>query len=103
MEEGQHIVLEQGQHVVMVEGDMGQQQLVITDANSGIIQLGNGQQFVMKSEPEDLSLVSGSTGGRGIDMEAGAQAIQATVASITLERLATKIQKFLEGHLIQEP
>jgi len=81
VEEGQHIVLEQGQHVVMVEGDMGQQQLVITDANSGIIQLGNGQQFVMKSEPEDLSLVSGSTGGRGIDMEAGAQAIQASAAA----------------------
>jgi len=60
---------------------MGQQQLVITDASSGLIQLRNGQQFVMKSEPEDLSLVSGSTGGRGIDMEAGAQAIQASAAA----------------------
>ena len=83
VEEG-HIVLEQGQHVVMVtEGDMGQQQIVITDGGAGLIHLQPGQQFVMKSEPEDLSLVSGpgGSGGRSIDMEAGAQAIQASAAA----------------------
>ena len=83
VEEG-HIVLEQGQHVVMVtEGDMGQQQIVITDGGAGLIHLQPGQQFVMKSEPEDLSLVSGTggSGGRSIDMEAGAQAIQASAAA----------------------
>ena len=85
VEEG-HIVLEQGQHVVMVtEGEMGQQQIVITDGGAGLIQLDNGQQLLMKSEPEDLSLVTPdpvSQAGQGqqadIDMEAGAQAIQVT-------------------------
>ena len=85
VEEG-HIVLEQGQHVVMVtEGEMGQQQIVITDGGAGLIQLDNGQQLLMKSEPEDLSLVTSdpvSQTGQGqqadIDMEAGAQAIQVT-------------------------
>ena len=79
-----HIVLEQGQHVVMVtEGEMGHQQIVITDGSQGLIHLQPGQQFVMKSEPEDLSLVTtaGSGGGRDIDMEAGAQAIQASAAA----------------------
>ena len=83
VEEG-HIVLEQGQHVVMVtEGEMGQQQIVITDGGAGLIQLDNGQQLLMKSEPEDLSLVTSDpvsqTGQQAdIDMEAGAQAIQVT-------------------------
>ena len=82
VEEGA-IVLEQGQHVVMVtEGEMGGQQIVITDGGEPrLIQLQPGGQFVMKSEPEDLSLVPGEAGGRNIDMEAGAQAIQASAAA----------------------
>ena len=80
VEEG-HIVLEQGQHVVMVtEGEMAGQQIVI-DGGGGLIQLQPGQQLVMKSEPEDLSLVPGDAGRAGIDMEAGAQAIQASAAA----------------------
>ena len=83
VEEGA-IVLEQGQHVVMVtEGEMGGQQIVITDGGEPrLIQLqsGVGGQFVMKSEPEDLSLEAGAE-GRNIDMEAGAQAIQASAAA----------------------
>ena len=85
VEEGA-IVLEQGQHVVMVtEGEMGGQQIVITDGGEPrLIQLqSGGHQFVMKSEPEDLSLVPGEAGAdsRDIDMEAGAQAIQASAAA----------------------
>ena len=87
VEEGgeQHIVLEQGQQVVMVQGEMGQQQIVITDGSGSLIQIQGGQegeQFVMKTEPEDLSLVPGEVREeRSIDMEAGAQAIQASAAA----------------------
>jgi len=95
VEEG-HIVLEQDQQVVMVtEGEMGQQQIVITDGAGGfapgtqVIQIHGtqGEQFVMdtralKTEPEDLSLVGGrEEQTRTINLEAGAQAIQASAAA----------------------
>lgn len=95
VEEG-HIVLEQDQQVVMVtEGEMGQQQIVITDGSGGfapgtqVIQIHGtqGEQFVMdtralKTEPEDLSVVGGREDQtRTINFEAGAQAIQASAAA----------------------
>jgi len=98
VEEG-HIVLEQDQQVVMVtEGEMGQQQIVITDGGGGfapgtqVIQIhgAQGEQFVMtdtralKTEPEDLSVVGRDDHGgqtRTINLEAGAQAIQASAAA----------------------
>jgi len=95
VEEG-HIVLEQDQQVVMVtDGDLGHQQIVITDGSGGfapgtqVIQLhgAQGEQFVMdtralKTEPEDLSVVGGREDQtRTINFEAGAQAIQASAAA----------------------
>ena len=95
VEEG-HIVLEQDQQVVMVtDGDMGHQQIVITDGSGGfapgtqVIQIHGtqGEQFVMdtralKTEPEDLSVVGGREDQtRTINFEAGAQAIQASAAA----------------------
>lgn len=75
VEEGA-IVLEPGNVVMVAEGEMGGQQIVINDGGEPrLIQL-QGGQFVMKSEPEDLSLEN-----RSIDMEAGAQAIQASAAA----------------------
>eukprot|EP00092_Neocalanus_flemingeri_P033274 GFUD01036185.1.p1 GENE.GFUD01036185.1~~GFUD01036185.1.p1 ORF type:complete len:626 (+),score=183.78 GFUD01036185.1:84-1961(+) len=95
VEEG-HIVLEQDQQVVMVtEGEMGHQQIVITDGSGGfapgtqVIQIhgAQGEQFVMdtralKTEPEDLSVVGvREDQTRTINLEAGAQAIQASAAA----------------------
>jgi len=95
VEEG-HIVLEQDQQVVMVtDGDMGHQQIVITDGSGGfapgtqVIQIHGtqGEQFVMdtralKTEPEDLSVVGvREDQTRTINFEAGAQAIQASAAA----------------------
>ena len=116
VEEGgeQHIVLEQGQQVVMVTGgEMGQQQIVITDGSGSLIQIQGGQegeQFVMKTEPEDLSLVPGEVREeRNIDMEAGAQAIQASAAAAvqnvirSLKDADSKnsvLQSILPGHML---
>ena len=115
VEEGgeQHIVLEQGQQVVMVQGEMGQQQIVITDGSGSLIQIQGGQegeQFVMKTEPEDLSLVGGEVREeRSIDMEAGAQAIQASAAAAvqnvirSLKDADSKnnvLQSILPGHML---
>jgi len=123
VEEG-HIVLEQDQQVVMVtEGDLGQQQIVITDGGGGfapgtqVIQLhgAQGEQFVMdtralKTEPEDLSVVGGREDqSRTINFEAGAQAIQASAAAAVQnvirslkdsDKNHTMLQQILPNHML---
>jgi len=123
VEEG-HIVLEQDQQVVMVtEGEMGQQQIVITDGSGGfapgtqVIQIhgAQGEQFVMdtralKTEPEDLSVVGGRDDqSRTINFEAGAQAIQASAAAAVQnvirslkdsEKNQNMLQQILPNHML---
>jgi len=123
VEEG-HIVLEQDQQVVMVtEGEMGQQQIVITDGSGGfapgtqVIQIhgAQGEQFVMdtralKTEPEDLSVVGGRDDqSRTINFEAGAQAIQASAAAAVQnvirslkdsEKNQSMLQQILPNHML---
>jgi len=96
VEEGQILMQTVNDHqvVVVTEGSMGQQHIVITDGNlaSGtqVIQLEDGNLVMdpsaLKVEPEDLSVreeerVVRLPGNRQINLEEGAQAIQASAAA----------------------
>jgi len=122
VEEGQaagQLVLGQDQQVVMVtQGDLGAgQQLIITeDGLQQVIQIGTqGEQFVMrnfKSEPEDLSVVGtvreeGQGPLRTINLEAGAQAIQASAAAAVQNVIRSlkeedkrMLQQILPNHML---
>jgi transcription factor CP2-like protein len=101
VEEG-HILMqdvdEHQQVVMLTDGEMGQQHIVITDGNlppgAQVIQLPDGNHSivmnsgVLKTEPEDLSVreermerMVKLPGNRQINLEAGAQAIQASAAA----------------------
>ena len=116
------LVLQQDQQVVMVtEGAMAGQQIVITEGGVGglapgtqVIQLGGGQTTVLdtsrplKTEPEDLSVVA-NTARTTINLEAGAQAIQASAAAAVQnvirslkdsEKSGGVLQQILPSHLL---
>lgn len=121
VEEGQQLVLGQDQQMVMVtQGDMGggHQQIVITDGSgqfapgTQVIQLQGGQadQFIMRSfktEPEDLSVQVPTT--RTINLEAGAQAIQASAAAAVQNVIRSlkdsdkmMLQQILPNHMLAQ-
>ncbi|XP_023323982.1 protein grainyhead [Eurytemora carolleeae] len=99
VEEGQILMQDVDDHqqvVMLTGGEMGQQHIVITDGNlppgAQVIQLPDGNHSivmnsrVMKTEPEDLSVreergMVRLPGNRQINLEAGAQAIQASAAA----------------------
>ena len=120
--EQQVVQLGQSEQVVVVTepgagGQGGGQQILITEGQlapgTQVIQLqgGNGQQFVMrnlKSEPEDLS-VQQQPGGRTINLEAGAQAIQASAAAAVQNVIRSlkdsdkmMLQQILPNHMLAQ-
>ena len=119
--EQQVVQLGQEQVVVVTEpaagGHGGAQQILIAEGQlapgTQVIQLqgGNGQQFVMrnlKSEPEDLS-VQQQPGGRTINLEAGAQAIQASAAAAVQNVIRSlkdsdkmMLQQILPNHMLAQ-
>jgi len=120
VEEGQQLVLGQDQQMVMVtQADMGgHQQIMITDGSGNfapgtqVIQL-QGEQFVMRSfktepEAEDLS-VQQVPSTRTINLEAGAQAIQASAAAAVQNVIRSlkdsdkmMLQQILPNHMLSQ-
>ena len=120
--EQQVVQLGQEQVVVVTEptaggNDGGGQQILIAEGQlapgTQVIQLqcGNGQQFVMrnlKSEPEDLS-VQQQQPSRTINLEAGAQAIQASAAAAVQNVIRSlkdsdkmMLQQILPNHMLAQ-
>ena len=123
--EQQVVQLGQEQVVVVTEpaagGQGGGQQILIADGQlapgTQVIQLqgGNGQQFVMrnlKSEPEDLSVQQQQQQqptSRTINLEAGAQAIQASAAAAVQNVIRSlkdsdkmMLQQILPNHMLAQ-
>ena len=122
VEEGHQLVQLQEQGVVMVtQGAGGQQQLVITGGGhqfppgTQVLQLQPGQQqYVvrnLKSEPEDLSVQQepgqDQATTRTINLEAGAQAIQASAAAAVQNVIRSlkdsdkmMLQQILPNHML---
>ena len=122
--EQQVVQLGQEQVVVVTEpaagGHGGGQQILIAEGQlapgTQVIQLqgGNGQQFVMrnlKSEPEDLSVQQQQQqpASRTINLEAGAQAIQASAAAAVQNVIRSlkdsdkmMLQQILPNHMLAQ-
>lgn len=122
--EQQVVQLGQEQVVVVTEpaagGHGGAQQILIAEGQlapgTQVIQLqgGNGQQFVMrnlKSEPEDLSVQQQQQQptARTINLEAGAQAIQASAAAAVQNVIRSlkdsdkmMLQQILPNHMLAQ-